>query len=116
MGLTAAQWISMIILIVFPVLWHLCYPIGKILEKKIIPNQAIREDLEWIANTAVRQVEQISENSSNAAKKQLAMSIAMRFCKVFEVPFLGEEIIDGAIEAAVFMLPSKSPGPPPVGS
>jgi len=112
--MTTMQWVSTIILILWPILWHLFYPIGKMLEKKLIPNQITRGDLEWIANTAARQVEQVSMNSSNAAKKQFAMGIAIRLCKAFSVPLLAEEIIDGAVEAAVFMLPpSKIDSVPP---
>ncbi len=114
MGLTVAQWISMVVLIAWPVLWHLAYPIGQMLANKLPSKQ--HEVLKEFATIAVHQVEQVSLNSSNAAKKQLAMALTIRFFKVFHVPLPAEDIIDAAIESVVFMLPSKNPSPPPIGS
>lgn len=102
--MTTMQWVSTIILIAWPLLWHLAYPIGKLLEHKLPSRQ--REVLEQFASIAVRNVEQVSMNSSNAAKKQVAMSLLVQLFRGFHIPLPPEEILDGAIEATVYMLPS----------
>jgi hypothetical protein len=112
--MTTAQWISMVVLIVWPVLFHLASPIGQMLVSKLPGKQ--QEVLKEFATIAVQQVEQVSLNTSNAAKKQLAMSLTIRLFKAFHIPLPAEDILDAAIESVVYMLPSKNPPPPPIGS
>lgn len=61
--------------------------------------------LAQFAPIAVQQVEQQSYELSGSAKKQLAFAFLAKAFKAAHLPPLPEEIVDAAIEAAVFTLP-----------
>ena len=63
-----------------------------------------REALEQFARIAVQKVEQQDGNLDGVAKKQLAVSLVIKLFNTFKIPLPPEEIIDAAIEAAVFLV------------
>jgi LL-H family phage holin len=68
-----------------------------------LPTQQ-REALEQFARIAVQKVEQQDGNLDGAAKKQLAVDLVIKLFNTFKIPQPPEEIIDVAIEAAVFLI------------
>jgi LL-H family phage holin len=77
------------------VVW-LCYQLVRSL-----PTQQ-REALEQFARIAVQKVEQQDSTLSGTAKKQLAIDLVVKLFSTFKIPSPPVEMIDVAIEAAVF--------------
>jgi hypothetical protein len=107
--MTMAQWLSFIVLVLWPILWHLASPLGMMLTQKLPEKQ--RTALAQFADMAVRNVEQASKDVPNDAKKQIALTIAIRLFKTFHIPLPPAYILDVAIEAAVSSLPPTKPKP-----
>ncbi len=63
-----------------------------------------REALEQFARIAVQHVEQQNGTLSGAAKKELAINLVVKLFNIFKIPSPPVEIIDVAIEAAVFFI------------
>src|SRR6266571_4343245 len=63
-----------------------------------------REALEQFARMAVQQIEQQNGSLSGTAKKQLAIDLVVRLFNTFKIPSPPVEMIDVAIEAAVFFI------------
>jgi LL-H family phage holin len=68
-----------------------------------LPTQQ-RDALEQFARIAVQQVEQQNASLSGTAKKQLAISLVIKLFNTFKIPLPPEDIVDAAIEAAVFFI------------
>jgi len=68
-----------------------------------LPTQQ-REALEQFARIAVQKVEQQDSTLSGTAKKQLAVSLVIKLFNTFKIPVPPVEMIDVAIEAAVFLI------------
>jgi len=68
-----------------------------------LPTQQ-REALEQFARIAVQQVEQLNAGLSGTAKKQLAIDLVVELFNTFKIPSPPVEMINVAIEAAVFMI------------
>jgi hypothetical protein len=64
------------------------------------------EALEQFARMAVQQIEQQNASLSSADKKQLALALdlVLKLFNIFKIPAPPVEIIDVAIEAAVFFI------------
>jgi LL-H family phage holin len=62
------------------------------------------EALEQFARMAVQQIEQQNASLSSADKKQLAIDLVLKLFNIFKIPAPPVEIIDVAIEAAVFFI------------
>lgn len=101
--MTTAQWVTVAVIGLWPVVWHLASPLGNMLIQRLPATQ--QKVLLTFATLAVRQVEQVSEHVPNEAKKQIAMTLAIRLFKVFHVPLPPTDIVDAAVEAAVSALP-----------
>ncbi len=63
-----------------------------------------REALEQFARMAVQQVEQQNGGLSGTAKKHLAIDLVVKLFNTFKIPLPPMEMIDLAIEAAVFFI------------
>ena len=63
-----------------------------------------REALEQFARIAVQHVEQQNGTLSGAAKKELAIDLVIKLFNIFKIPSPPVEIINVAIEAAVFFI------------
>jgi LL-H family phage holin len=68
-----------------------------------LPTQQ-RDALEQFARIAVQQVEQQNASLDGTAKKQLAISLVIKLFSTFKISQPPEDIIDAAIEAAVFFI------------
>lgn len=68
-----------------------------------LPTQQ-REALEQFARIAVQKIEQQEGTLSGTAKKQLAIDLVIKLFSTFKIPSPPLEIIDAAIEAAVFFI------------
>ena len=68
-----------------------------------LPTQQ-REALEQFARIAVQKVEQQDSTLSGTAKKQLAIDLVVKLFSTFKIPSPPVEMIDVAIEAAVFLI------------
>lgn len=90
------------ILLSIPLLSVLVVWLGQQLVRSLPAQQ--REALEQFARIAVQKVEQQDGNLDGMAKKQLAVSLVIKLFDTFKIPLPPEEIIDAAIEAAVFLV------------
>jgi LL-H family phage holin len=68
-----------------------------------LPTQQ-RDALEQFARIAVQQVEQQNASLDGTAKKQLAITLVIKLFSTFKISLPPEDIIDAAIEAAVFFI------------
>lgn len=100
--MSTAQWISMVIFFLWPVLWHLASPLGHILLQRLPATQ--QKALIEFAEMAVQRVEQRSAGISSDAKKQVAMTLVIDLFRFFKIPLPSESVLDTAIESAVFLL------------
>jgi LL-H family phage holin len=73
-----------------------------------LPTQQ-REALEQFARIAVQKVEQQDGTLGGTAKKQLAIDLVIKLFYTFKIPSPPIEMIDAAIEAAVFFI-NQFPG------
>jgi len=77
------------------------------LQKQKMPDQ-IAARLEQFAHMAVGKVEQQNKDLSDAAKKQLAITEAMKLFQYFKLPAPTYGAVDTAIESAMFLLPKDN--------
>jgi len=100
--MTLAQWISLIIIAILPAIWALAAILVRIPEDQ-------RTCLALYAPMAVMQVEQQHRDQHNEAKKALATAIIARAFKATLLPLPDADLVESAIEAAVFSLPKTHP-------
>ena len=103
--MTTGQWITVVVLFLFPVLFHLFSPIARVLEQKLPVTQ--QKALVDFSKMAVQRVEQRSAGIASDAKKQIAMVLVIDLFKFFKIPLPSESVLDTAIESAVFLLPKS---------
>jgi LL-H family phage holin len=90
------------ILLSIPLLSALVVWLGLQLVRSLPTQQ--REALEQFARIAVQKVEQQNGDLDGAAKKRLAVDLVIKLFNTFKIPQPPEEVIDVAIEAAVFFI------------
>jgi len=104
--MTLMQWMTLIVLFCWPVLWHLASPLAIMLARKLPEGR--RMALMQFAEMSTRRVEQTAKNLPNDAKKQLALTIVISLFKAFHVPLPPDDILETAIESAVSLLPKTN--------
>lgn len=67
--------------------------------------------LERFSRMAVQQIEQQHKAMSGASKKQLAINTVLKFFKTYKLPVPSDEVLNVAIESAVFSLHKNNNSP-----
>ncbi len=103
--MTFTQIINIILTLLLPIMISFAWWLSYFLVEKLPLHQ--RAALEQFAKMAVQKTEQ--QNKPSPQKKVLATAIVVDLFKAFKLPVLPLEVIDTAIESAVFELDKARP-------
>ncbi len=80
------------------------------IQRQKMPDHLVSK-LERFSRIAVQKVEQQHKDMSGAAKKQLALNTVLKFFKAYKLPVPSAEVLDIAIESAVYSLSKENNHP-----